>query len=159
HCIALLTVAGAAQAEPVTYAIDPEHTWIIYEVLHFGTSTNRGRFPVKQGAIVVDRAAKSGKADITADTTMPQTGVPSLDEHLGTDNFFSASKFPTGKFVSDKFEFDGDKVAALSGQLTLRGKTHPVTLKALRYSCYQNPIFKREVCGGDFEAIVKRSLW
>ena len=156
---ALLLVATAAQAEPVTYNIDPEHTWVIYEVLHFGTSTNRGRFGVKQGTVQIDRAAKSGKADITADMTAPQTGVPSLDQHLRTNNFFSASEFPTGKFVADKFEFDGDKVASLAGQLTLRGKTHPVTLKAVRFNCYQNPILKREVCGGDFEATVKRSLW
>jgi polyisoprenoid-binding protein YceI len=157
--IALLATLGAAQAEPATYQLDTEHSWIIYEVLHFSTSTNRGRFGIKQGTVLIDRAAKSGKADITADTTAPQTGVPSLDEHLRSDNFFSASKFPTGRFVADKFEFDGDKVTALAGQLTLRGKTHPVTLKAVRYNCYQNPLIKREVCGGDFEATVKRSLW
>jgi polyisoprenoid-binding protein YceI len=127
--------------------------------LHFGTSTNRGRFGIKQGTVLIDRAAKSGKADITADTTTPQTGVPSLDEHLRSDNFFSAGKFPTGRFVADKFEFDGDKVTALAGQLTLRGKTHPVTLKAVRYNCYQNPLIKREVCGGDFETTITRSKW
>ena len=156
---ALLASLGAAQAEPVTYNVDPEHTWVIYEVLHFGTSTNRGRFGVKQGTVQIDRAAKSGKADITADTTTPQTGVPALDAQLRSGNFFLANEFPTGRFIADKFEFDGDKVSSLAGQLTLRGKTHPVTLKALRFNCYQNPILKREVCGGDFETTVKRSLW
>ena len=39
------------------------------------------------------------------------------------------------------------------------GRTHPVTLRAVRFNCYPNPIFMREVCGGDFEALVRRSLW
>ncbi len=39
------------------------------------------------------------------------------------------------------------------------GKTHPVTLEAERFNCYQNPMLKREVCGGDFETTIKRSLW
>ena len=150
---------SAAHPEPVTYQLDTEHTFVIYEVLHFGTSTNRGRFLAKQGTVTIDRTAKTGKADITMDTTAPQTGVPSLDAHLRASNFFSANEFPTGRFVADKFEFDGDKVSSLSGQLTLRGKAHPVTLKALRYNCYQNPLINREVCGGDFEANVKRSVW
>ena len=158
-CIAVLAVTGAAQAEPVTYTVDPDHAWVIYEMLHFGASTNRGRFHVKQGSVQIDRAAGKGKADITIDTTTPQTGVPTLDAELRTADFFSASEYPTGRFVADRFEFDGDKVASLQGQLTLRGKTHPVTLKALRFSCYRNPLFNREVCGGDFETNVKRSLW
>jgi polyisoprenoid-binding protein YceI len=47
----------------------------------------------------------------------------------------------------------------VQGKLTLMGRTHPVTLKANRFNCYQNPLFKREVCGGDFEATLQRSLW
>ena len=39
------------------------------------------------------------------------------------------------------------------------GKTHPVTLKATKFNCYQNPMLKREVCGGDFETSIKRSQW
>lgn len=55
--------------------------------------------------------------------------------------------------------FDGDKVKEVTGQFTLMGKTHPVTLKATKFNCYMNPMVKREVCGGDFEATIKRSLW
>jgi len=87
------------------------------------------------------------------------TGIPALDKHLQSKDFFSAADFPTGKFVADKFSFDGDKVTEVSGQLTLLGKTNPVTLKATNFNCYTNPMFKREVCGGDFQTTVKRSLW
>jgi polyisoprenoid-binding protein YceI len=47
----------------------------------------------------------------------------------------------------------------VAGTLTLLGKTLPVTLKATQFNCYLNPMFKREVCGGDFEATIQRSQW
>ena len=55
--------------------------------------------------------------------------------------------------------FSGDKVSEVQGSLTLMGKTHPVTLKATNFNCYLNPMFKREVCGGDFETTILRSQW
>ena len=48
---------------------------------------------------------------------------------------------------------DGEKA------LTLRGETQPVTLKATNYNCYQSPMIKKEVCGGDFETSFKRSAF
>jgi polyisoprenoid-binding protein YceI len=155
---ALLGTAAAAHSESTTYNVDPNHTFVIYEVQHFGTSTNRGRLPVKEGAVEIDRAAKSGKADITV-SVIPNTGVPALDKHMSSKDFFDIAEFPTAKFVADKFGFDGDKVSELSGNLTLLGKTNPVTLKAKNFNCYQNPMLKREVCGGDFEATIVRSQW
>jgi len=154
----VLAVTGA-QAQPATYAVDPTHTSVMFEQSHFGTSTNRGRFDKKSGTVQFDRAGKSGKVELTIDTASINTGVPALDKHLREEDFFDAAKFPTAVFVADKFTFSGDKVSEVSGTLTLRGKTHPVTLKATRFNCYDNPFFKREVCGGDFETTILRSQW
>ena len=60
---------------------------------------------------------------------------------------------------SNKFNFAGDKVTSVEGTLTLLGKSNPVTLQAKQFNCYTNPMFKREVCGGDFEATIQRSHW
>lgn len=152
-----LTTFGAAQAN--TYAIDPTHTFATYEIGHMGTSTNRGRFDRKEGSVSFDRAAKTGKVEITIDLASVNTGVAPLNKHLQSKDFFNVAEFPTAKFVGDKFSFDGDKVSAVSGTLTMRGKTAPVTLKASNFNCYTNPMLKREVCGGDFETTLKRSLW
>ena len=54
--------ASVAQAETATYAFDPAHTYVTFEIGHFGTSTNRGRFDKKEGTAQLDRAGKSGKA-------------------------------------------------------------------------------------------------
>jgi len=155
----LLAASAAALAESATYAADPTHTFVVYESAHFGTSTNRGRFPIQEGKVQFDRAAKTGAVDITIDITGVTTGVTPLDTHLKSKDFFNAAEFPTGRFVSDKVSFSGDKVSEVSGKLTLLGKTQPVTLKASNFNCYQNPLLKREVCGGDFETTIVRSQY
>jgi polyisoprenoid-binding protein YceI len=154
---ALIAAAGFAQAN--TYSVDPTHTFVTFEATHFGTSTLRGRFDKKEGAVTFDRAGKSGKAEITIDLASVSTGVAPLDTHLKSKDFFNVADTPTAKFVADKFNFNGDKVSEVAGSLTLLGKTLPVTLKASNFNCYTNPIFKREVCGGDFETTIVRSQW
>lgn len=153
---AVVTVTGAHAA---TYAIDPNHTAVFFEVDHFGASTNRGRLPSKEGKVEFDRAAKTGKADIVIDVAGINTGVPPFNKHLQGADFFNVEQNPTARFVADKFSFNGDKVSEVVGALTLMGKTHPVTLKATKFNCFQHPTLKREVCGGDFETMIQRSLW
>ena len=150
---------GIAQAEPANYAIDPTHTFVTFEISHFGATTNRGRFDKKQGSVQLDKAAKSGKVEISFDTTSVNSGTPAFDKHLQSADLFDSAKHPTMKFVADKFVFNGDKVASVEGQLTLLGKTGPLTLKANQFNCYDSPMLKREVCGGDFEATIDRTQW
>lgn len=156
---ALFAVAGIAQAESATYAIDPTHTWVTFEAKHFGTSTLRGRWDKKEGTVTLDKAAKTGKVEFTLDMNSLTTGTGPFDGHLKSKDFFAVEEFPTAKFVGDKFSFNGDKVTSVTGELTLRGKTNPVTLTATNFNCYQNPMFKREVCGGDFETTIQRTQW
>lgn len=156
---ALLAAAGAAQAQSATYTIEPTHTQVFFEAKHFGTSTNRGRWDKKEGTISFDKTAKTGKVDVTLDMASISTGIGPFDGHLKSKDFFAVEQFPTARFVGDKFTFNGDKVTSVSGELTLRGKTNPVTLTATNFNCYDNPMLKREVCGGDFEATIQRSQW
>ncbi|UXH78848.1 YceI family protein [Roseateles amylovorans] len=155
----LLAVAGLAQAQSATYAIDPTHTYATFEIMHFGTSTNRARFEKKEGTVQFDRAGKSGKVEITFDMNGISSGSAAFDKHLQGKDFFDVASFGTAKFVGDKFSFSGDKVTTVAGELTLKGKTAPVTLKATNFNCYQNPMLKREVCGGDFETVIDRTQW
>ncbi|MCL4771874.1 MAG: YceI family protein [Burkholderiaceae bacterium] len=150
---------GIAHAEPANYAIDPTHTFVTFEISHFGATVNRARFDKKQGSVQLDKAAKSGKVEISFDTTSVNSGTPAFDKHLQSADLFDSAKHPTMKFVADKFVFNGDKVASVEGQLTLLGKTGPLTLKANQFNCYDSPMLKREVCGGDFEATIDRTQW
>jgi polyisoprenoid-binding protein YceI len=157
--IATTLLSAVAHAESSTYALDPTHTFVSFEIGHFGTSTNKGRFDKKEGSVQMDRAGKSGKLEVTVDTTSISTGTAAFDKHLQSADLFDTAKYPTIKFVSDKFVFNGDKVAEITGNLTLLGKTQPVTLKANQFNCYQSPMLKREVCGGDFETTIDRTAF
>lgn len=150
----------AAQAQAPNFAIDPTHTFVNYENGHYGTTTNRGRFSTKDGSLFFDRAGRAGKVEIVIDISSVNTGVDFLNRQIQGKDFFNVADFPTGSFVSDKFVFDGDKVSEVHGQLTMKGKTHPVVLKALKFNCYKAPLLQqREVCGGDFETNILRSKW
>ena len=156
---ALATAALGAQAQSATYAIDPTHTFVTFEVSHFGTSMNRGRFDRKTGSVTLDKAAKTGSVDISFETASVNTGTAPFDRHLQSKDFFNSAEHPTARFVADRFTFTGDKVSEVAGQLTLLGKTQAVTLKAQRFNCFDHPMLKREVCGGDFETTIQRSQW
>lgn len=151
--------AGAAQAETATYAVDPTHTFATFEISHFGASVNRVRIDKKEGTVQLDKAAKTGKVELTLQMDSMNSGTLPFNKHLQSSEIFDAEKFPTAKFVGDKFTFDGDKVASVSGLLTLKGKTQPVTFKANQFACYDSPMVKREVCGGDFETTIDRTAF
>lgn len=154
--IGALAAAGTATAQSATYKIEPTHTFVTFEAKHFGTSTNRGRFDKKEGTITIDPVAKTGKAEITIDMSSINTGTARFDGHLKSADLFNVEKFASATFVADKFEFDGSKVKSVTGQLTLLGKSAPLTLVASNYNCYAHPFFKAEACGGDFEGTIQR---
>ena len=150
---------GGSPVKGATYAVDPDHTFVIYEIDHYGTTTNRGRFAVRDGTVRIDPSGTGGKIDITVDVGSVSTGVELLNRHLKSQEFFDVARFPTGRFVSNRIVFNGDKVGTVEGTLTLMGQARPVTLKAIRFNCYISPLIDRQTCGGDFETTVQRSQW
>lgn len=151
---------AAAPALAANYAIDPTHTFVTFEIDHNGTSTNRGRFDAVEGSVQFDRAAKTGKVDVNVQPASVSTGTAGFDKHLQGEQIFNVAKFPTARFVSEKFEFNGDKLSKVHGQLTLLGQTHPVTFEARKFNVYANQMLQgRETVGGDFEATIDRSKW
>lgn len=155
--VALMT--GTLRAEPVRHVVEPNHTFVNFEVRHFGTSTVRARFDRVDGVVVVDAASRRGEADITIDTASVSSGIAAFDAHLRNADFLDVERHPKARFTGNDFRFEGERVAAVTGQLTLLGKTEPVTLTATNFNCYDSPIVKARVCGGDFETTIERSRW
>jgi len=155
--VAALTTASLAQAQEVVYDVEPTHAFVHFDVLHAGTSTNRGRFDRVEGSITLNRQEKTGKASITVHPGSVNTGVEPYNDHLRNADFLHVDAYPTAVFEGTDFVFDGDKVKSVSGTLTLLGKTQPVTLNALRFNCYDSRHAKAEVCGGDFKTTLMRS--
>lgn len=150
-------LASGGPTKGSTYAVDPTHTFVIYEIGHYGTTTNRGRFSTKDGTVKISADGLSGQVDVTMDISSVNTGVDMLNRHVQSKDFFNVADYPTGRFVADRIVFAGDKVSEVPGVLTLLGVSKPVTLKVNRFNCYVSPVFKRQVCGGDFETTITRS--
>lgn len=155
--LALLLAAPAlAPAQPAVYLLDPQHSFVHFEVLHFGTSTLRGRFGGIDGHVELDRTAARGLVSLRIDTAGVDTGMPAFDARLRQGDLLSTGAHPQAYFVATNFSFDGPKLTAVRGELTLRGISQGLELRALRFGCHTHPLLRREVCGGDFEGELKR---
>jgi polyisoprenoid-binding protein YceI len=150
---------GGAPVKGARFEIDPTHTFVMYEIGHYGTTTNRGRFSTKQGSIQIDSNGMGGKVDIVMDMSSINTGVDLLNRHVQSKDFLNVADFPTARFVAEGLGLDGDKVSEVRGSLTMLGQSRPVRLKASRFNCYISPVLNRQVCGGDFETTIERSQW
>jgi polyisoprenoid-binding protein YceI len=145
--------AGAADS----YAVDPAHTFPYFEINHLGFSTMHGRFGASSGTIALDSAAKSGSIDITIDATSIDTGHAKRDAHLKSEEFFNVGKFPTLAYKATKLKFNGDKLSGADGELTLLGVTKPVSLVVTAFNCGPHPMTKKQMCGANATATIKRS--
>lgn len=150
-----LPAGRAASAAPIVYTLEPEHSFVQFEVLHFGTSTARGRFGPIAGQVTLDRVAHSGSARIAIDTAGVSTGLRVFDARIRRADLLASADFPQAVFNAESFRFDGDRLVEVGGTLTLRGTSRPLVLRALRFGCEMQAA--RQVCGGDFEGELQRS--
>ena len=150
-------VATAASAQPAAYALDPDHSFVHFEVLHFGTSTMRGRFGLIQGEVLLDRAAGRGEVSLRVATAGVDTGLAVFNARLREADLLASAAHPEAYFVASNFRFEGPRVAEVRGEFTLRGHSQPLSLRALHFSCRIAADSRREVCGGDFEGEFLRS--
>jgi len=151
-------VAPAAQAAPQVYDLDPAHSFVTFELLHFGTSTIRGRFGPLEGQVTLDRAQPAGEVRLTVPVATLDTGWKVFDHRILGPELLAADAFPAAYFIATRFRFDpAGGVAEVRGEFTLRGHGEPLSLVAERFSCRQGARLQREVCGGDFTGRLQRS--
>jgi polyisoprenoid-binding protein YceI len=151
-------VGSAALAAPVTYVLDPSHTYPSFEADHFGgVSVWRGKFDTTSGKVVLDEAAKAGSIDVTVDVGSIDFGNAKLNEHAKSPEIFDAAKFPTATYSGKFTKFEGDKPTEAEGTFTLHGVSKPLKLKINSFKCFDNPMSKKKVCGADASATFDRS--
>jgi polyisoprenoid-binding protein YceI len=153
-----LLIGSAALAAPVTYQIDPAHTYPSFEADHFGGVSNwRGKATKTSGTIILDQAAKSGTVDITVDAASIDFGHAKLNEHAKSPELFDVAKYPTITFKGTFARFKGDSPTEVDGQISMHGVTKPLKMTLNQFKCIQNPMLKKEVCGADASATLDRS--
>ncbi len=157
-CLLYLAAGGsAAQAQAQVYTLDPQHTQVLWEVRHFGTSTSRGRITDIDGSITLDRKAGLAEVSMRIGTASINTGVKPLDTILRGEYYFASAEHPSAYFVASRVRLDEGAVREVRGEFSLRNTSLPLTLRALSFTCRPHPTLPRELCGGDFEAELRRS--
>lgn len=149
-------IAPAVQAQPTPYLLDPGHTRVHWEVMHFGTSTSRGRFDDIRGSLELDATAGTGEVSIEVRTASVNTGVLPLDGILRR-SYFASDQHPVAYFVARGWRWQRNAPLSIRGEVTLRGVSLPISLESPQLRCYPHPQLQREVCGADLTATLRRS--
>ena len=153
----LAFLAGAVVAEPVTYQVDPAHTYPSFEADHFGgVSTWRGKFTKTSGTIVIDREKGTGTVEITVDPASIAFGNPKLDEHVRSPEMLDVAKYPTATYKGKLTDFKNGVPTQVQGEFTLHGVTRPLTLAVNSFKCMTYPD-KKEHCGADAVGTINRA--
>ena len=155
---AALALAATGTATAATYKIDARHTQVHFTYSHNQYSNLSGRFNEVSGSIEFD-PAKVGASSISLELPLSSlsTGVPGLDDHLRSADFFDAEKFPTASFKSTKVTVKDATHFDLAGQLTIKGVTRPATFAVTINHVGENPRRKTPMAGFDATATIKRS--
>jgi polyisoprenoid-binding protein YceI len=150
-------VAATAVAAPVTYNVDPAHTYPAFEADHLGgLSLWRGKFNTSSGTITLDKEAGTGTVDITVDTRSINFGNQALNDHWQRPDFFDTAQYPTATYTGRLVDFRNGAPTAVDGTLTLHGMTKPLRLTINSFKCMQHPMRMVEVCGADATGTLNR---
>ena len=154
--ITIAAAASATSAAPVTYKIDPDHTYPSFEADHMGVSVWRGKLNKTRGKVMLDKAAGTGTLDVAVDLSSIDFGQDALNRWARGPEFFNVRKHPLATYKGRLDGFANGVPSQVVGDLTLRGVTRPVVLKINAFKCMPHPLFKRELCGADALATFNR---
>jgi polyisoprenoid-binding protein YceI len=166
--VAVLSGGAIAQSDALTqnpvevrsgsYVLDPAHGKITWSVDHMGFSTYVGQFTDVAGTLDLDvRNPAASTLSATIDTDSVGTLNDQLDSHLRTADFLDTANFPQAQFAATSIRLIDRDSAAITGNLTLRGVTRPVTIEADFNQAGINPVDQKYTLGFDGETTIKRS--
>lgn len=139
-----------------TWNIDPTHTDILFSAKHMMVTTVRGKFASVSGSIEADPAEPTAAhGSFTVDVASLNTGVEQRDGHLRSPDFFDAEAYPTATFVATKVEPKRGSDYRVTGDLTIRDITRPVTFEVELLGVYTGMNGNRRV-GLHAEAKINR---
>lgn len=153
---ALAVCTASVQAAPETYVIDASQTASLFSYRTLGLSSQTHRMERTTGKVMFDPVAKTGSADVIIDATSVNTGHALLDKTIQTADFFDTARHPVITFKSTRMVLDGDQ-PSMTGELTIKGITRPVTLAVSHFQCMPDPTFLVDACGARASVTIKRS--
>lgn len=152
---------SAAPAGATTYTLEPDYTQGVFRWNHLGFSSPAAQFAQGEGTLEFDPANPTrASVKVTIPLRTLNTGVPALDDDFRSSDFFDTARFPTATFTSTKVEqaaAGGMDRLKVTGDLTLHGMTHPITLEVTLVKIGSNPRSGVPTIGFDASTTLKRS--
>ena len=139
------------------FTLDSDHTFVYFEYNHFGFSHQTSRFDGVSGEVKFNFKAKTGSINIQIDMKSASTGSELFNAHIQGEDFFDGAKYPISTFVSEKLEFEGEKLVAVHGVLTIKDISERITLDLVNFQHGKHPVSGKEYCGANAVVLVKRS--
>lgn len=125
----LLACALPARAETAFLTFDPDHTHIMFNVMHLGLARTYGEFEKFEGRAVLDTDRPENViVEVTIDVTSLNSGLKARDDNLMGGSWFDADRYPAMGFKATGLERTGETTGILTGNVTLLDVTQPVTL-------------------------------
>lgn len=148
---------GNSMAEPVTYEIDPSHTYPAFEADHLGgLSIWRGKIASTTGTVVLDKEAGAGSVNVEMDMTTIDFSHEGMNKSA-RENILNVAEFPTATYTGTLIDFVDGKPTKVDGQLTMHGVTQDVDLDVNKFQCQKHYRYDRESCGADASAMIDRA--
>jgi len=153
--LALVTLPAFA----TTYTLEPNYTQGVLRWDHLGFSYPAAQFAQGTGTLEFDAMNPAmSSIKVTIPIASLSTGVPDLDEHLKSGDFFELAKYPTATFVSTRVEKGMDmNHFKVTGNLTIRSVTRPVMLDVTLLKVGKNARTEVATIGFDARGTLKRS--
>ena len=128
------------------WKFDPMHTQVEFSAKHLGMMTVRGHFNevTAAGTIDVEQPDRS-QIEATINTASIRTHNDQRDKDLRSSNFLEIDRYPTMTFKSTKVEHEGGDRYKVTGDLTIKDITKPVTLKVVKYGEFNDPMMGHRI--------------
>ena len=150
------TVDRSLEHTSGTWSLDPSHTRIGFSAKHAMVTTVRGQFANFTGDLTLDGTNPAAStAELTIQSASLNTGNADRDAHVRSQDFLDVEQFPTLTFRSTGVDFDGDAEFVMRGDLTIRGETRPVAIKAELEGLAQDP-FGNDRIGFTGQTVISR---
>jgi len=142
-----MTTQNEAQGTTTSrWQFDPYHTQVEFTAKHLGMMKVRGNFlEVSATGFIDPDHPEASSVEVTIQTASIRTHNPQRDNDLRASNFLEVDKYPTMTFKSTKIEAAGQDHFTLTGDLTIKGNTRPVTLSVVKYGEFNDPMMGHRI--------------
>ncbi len=148
-----------SDAQAALFLVDGSKSSASFSVKYWGHGTVKGVLSRLSGKVELDMTSKEGEGDIVFDMTIVDTGSALTNRFIKSSSVFDVEKYPNMTFRATRFDYEGERLMAVNGDLNLHGVTRAIRLEAKQFACADviNSDTAQQFCHGEFTTVVYRS--